>query len=172
MLARAGHRTSAFTLIEVLVVIAIAAAIAGTVAIGVARSSPERALSRALGEAATELTLARVEAMQRGEAAAVEMWVTPDQIHLARGDRERKWTVAKASIVPVAGVTTRLQRVEADAGPHGGIVAAFDTMGRTRERRWEVWTEGAPDRIWAIVFDPVSGEPRVRKPGAPTDAWN
>ena len=169
---RTCRRVNAFTLLELLVVIAIVAVIAGTVAVGVGRSAPDRQVGRALQEAASELALARVEAMQRGTAAMVELWVTDGAMHLARGERNRTWRVPRLTIAPVASVTTRLQRVEADLGPHGGVVAAFDTMGRTRERRWEVWTEEAPGRIWAIEFEPVSGAPRLRKPGAAPDTWN
>lgn len=164
---RPHHRTSAFTLLELLVVIAIAAAIASTIAVGLARSGPERSVRRALEGVAIELTMARVEAMHRGEPATIEVWVTPDEVRLLRGDREKAWRADRVSIVPVRGVTTSLMREETVLGPHGGVMVAFDTMGRTRERRWEVWSEAARDRIWAIEFEPVSGAPRVVKPGTP-----
>lgn len=163
---RGPRSSSAFTLLELLVVIAIVAVIAGTLAVSVARSTPERVMTRALDEVTTELSIARVEAMQRGRPESVELWATEKELGLARGERERLWAVAKAVIVPSRSVTTRLQRVEPDGGRFGGVRADFDTMGRTHARRWEVWYDGTPGRIWAIEFDPVSGAPSMRRPGA------
>lgn len=162
---RQRPRARGFTLLELLVVIAIVAIIAGTLAVGVARSTPERLLSRALEAITMELSVARVEAMQRGEIETVEVGLNDAGVRLARGTRIRTWKTPPVLMQASAGVTTRFGRPENDAGAEGVLRAVFDTMGRTKARRWEVWIDGAPGRIWAIEFDPVSGAPRVRKPG-------
>jgi len=157
-------RTPGFTLLEVLVVIAIVAIIAGTIAVGISKYSPERLVSRAMEEVAMELSIARVEAMQRGRSESLEVGVIESGIRLARGERIREWKTPPVELSLSAGVTTRFGRPE-DTQGSGLVRAEFDTMGRTHARRWEVWIKGAPGRIWTIEFDPVSGAPGLNKPG-------
>ncbi len=164
-----ASRARGFTLLEVLVVIAIVAIIAGTLAVGVARNSPDRMVGRAMEEITTELSVARVEAMQRGRVEVVDVGPEEGGVRLVRGERVRGWKTPKVQLQSQRGVTTRFGNPDESEEAHRGVIRAeFDTMGRTRARRWEVWIDGAPGRIWAIEFDPVSGAPRLRKPGVTT----
>ena len=162
---RTRPRACGFTVLELLVVIAIVAIIAGTLAVGVARSTPDRLLARSLEEVTMELSVARVEAMQRGHTETVELGLDEGGVRLVRDTRIRTWKTPKVLMTAPTPVTTRFGRPE-DSPVEGGVLrATFDSMGRTGARRWEVWVDGAPDRIWVIEFDPVSGAPRLRKPG-------
>lgn len=141
-------RRSAFTLLELLVVVGLLAMAAALVAAGVGGSSASARQRGALEGLATELLLARIDAMRSGSDRRLDARLEADELRVSRPGRERTWK---------AGGLLGL-------APREEFSARFDPSGRTSERLWRFSRDAeAANTLFVIEFDPVSGAPDLRR---------
>ena len=177
MTATRSLRRRAFTLLELVVVVALVGLMASLVGVRVASSSAVQQERAALQAMVDVLATTRVEAMRRGEMLTATLTCKQEQFAVDGPGMHR--------LVEAQGLIAIDDRVE----PVGGHHVDFDGAGRTLQRMWwfvnedvqrtellnanllvAPWevTGDAPardvqGRVWRIVFDPVSGAPRVER---------
>lgn len=165
-----------FTLLELVVVVALLGLMASLVGVRVASTSAvaqERAILQAL---VNVLATTRVESMRRGAVLSCS--------YVLEGDR----LVVDGPGMHRAIDTRGLIAIDDKAEPMKGGRADFDGSGRTLQRVWwfaspetnrtallngnvlrapwdvsDAPAGDVPGRVWRIVFDPLSGAPRVER---------
>ena len=166
----ADRRVKGFTLFELIIVLAIMGMLAGVVAVGVGRSSGIRHQRDAITNIASQLQLARVEAMKRGEQIEATITLNESGIGCGFAGREHEF--------PCAGL--EIAAVDGQEPPEGwdveGVRILFEADGRTRSRVIAFAGAGGSDTLLPhIEFDPISGaielgratEPSPRDQGGP-----
>ena len=99
----ADRRVKGFTLFELIIVLAIMGMLAGVVAVGVGRSSGIRHQRDAITNIASQLQLARVEAMKRGEQIEATITLNESGIGCGFAGREHEFPCAGLEIAAVDG---------------------------------------------------------------------
>ncbi len=149
-------RGRGFTLLELIVVLAIAGMLAGVVALGIGRGSQTRDQRNAITHLASELQLARVEAMKHGEAVGVTIRATETALECDYADLSRRFTCSGLVISQIDNEPTPLH--EPDEGMMGRVEVVFEPDGRTRRRMIAFASGGGSDTLLPrIEFDPISG---------------
>jgi prepilin-type N-terminal cleavage/methylation domain-containing protein len=177
MVQNTTQRRLGFTLLELIIVVALLGLMAGVVGVRVASGSQVSKERSALDAMVTVLATTRVEGMRTtGASQCVTLAMEGGQLVLSAPGQRRE----------LAGQGLRL--IDATAEPMAGVEACFDGAGRTTERIWwfmsetvnrtellnaellkAPWDEAGSVRrnvqgqVWRIVFDPVSGSPRVER---------
>lgn len=147
----ARHRTTSggFTLLELIVALLIAGLLASIVVTGVGRSSDARQRRAALVALVSELSLARVRAMERSEARTITVSIEEGSLNAAGPMLDRSWPFRGASF----------ERIEGE--PPASRAVTFRPDGRTTAREWRFDRSSGARTIWFIRFDPVSGAPML-----------
>ena len=144
--------------------LAIAGLLAGVVVVGLGRGSSIRDQRNAITNLASELQLARVAAMQRGESVEASIRVTPSGISCAYAEQNKEFPcsgLVVSSIEPDPNhnsETPDTQRTDVPAPSEweGGVI--FEPDGRTRSRIITFAGAGRSDTLLPhIKFDPISG---------------
>lgn len=149
--ARAPVRCGAFSLLELTVVLVILALVAAVVAPSLLRGAARGTERRQLAELVGLLSLERVEAMRATAAAEVTIETVDSRLiaHGAKGDRV--WDEWRTELAGIIG------------GRSGRAHVTFEASGRTDTRALRFVARGGSDRIWTVVFDPISGAPSLRE---------
>lgn len=128
----------------------ILALVAAIVAPSMLRGASRGAERRQLMELVGLLSLERVEAMRATAAAEVAIEASDGRL-TARGKKgERTWDDWRTDL----------------AGGAPGSAAAsvtFEASGRTGAHPLRFVARGGSDRIWTVVFDPISGAPSLKE---------
>ena len=167
------HRSLGFSLLELVVVLALVGMLAGVVGVAAARSTPAVRERDSLRAMAAVLAQARVEAMRRGVPVCASIEVDERDLGIMGPGTLRR--VSRHGLIAIDEAANHLERLD----------ACFDASGRTDQRVWRFISAavnrtellnagvlGAPweeagrkgevrGRVWRIVFDPISGAPRV-----------
>ena len=159
--ARTPRPRRAFTILELLVVVTMLALLAGLSLSSLARTSDRAVKERAAGALVTRLLTIRAEALESGVArhATVSM-----------GESGELTLVADEPAPPRAWPMGDL----ADLGGPGAIRFALDgreptdsaritfiPVGRASSRTLKTVSTETGGTIFTIMFDPISGEPRL-----------
>lgn len=175
MSARRRARPIGFTLVELLVVLAIAAAVLAAAGAAIARAAPGAAEQRAARQIVDALRFARLDALASASRVDAALWYEPDsrELRLVAGDRERRWPDAALTPLPPDPAPVPPLGVISWSPPSGdparepaeqghAFAVRFGPAGLASEREWRFVGARTSDRIWRVVFDPVSGEPSAR----------
>lgn len=146
-------RRTAFTLLEMLVVLALVGALAAAILPALGGWAGGGMAREALGDLRTILLTERIEAMKSGARRAVELVARDGRLVLVTPDRE----------VDLGPRGPRLRW--ADGSFAAGARAEFDGSGRTAAREWRFGPAVGTDTLWVIHFDPVSGAAELRRWG-------
>lgn len=140
-----------FTLLELLVVLVIVALVAGLIAPALGRDAVRQEERRQCTELTTLLAAQRVDAMRAGRPVAVSLFLGAGEMAATRAsDPPRVWKGWRTELLDAQG------RAASEA------IVPFDAVGRTRARELSFRALDGSDRIWAVVFDPISGAPSLR----------
>lgn len=146
-------RRPGFTLVELLVVVLLLGLIASVAVVGLGAGSKGARRREAASALLAQLTMARLDAMQRGKAVTLSIEIQDEHFALRTNQADRR--------IPRAGLIVSSQ------SPRSAIVEArFEPTGRTSARLWRLEQDSsaiseAAGTIWLIEFDPVSGSPRL-----------
>lgn len=140
-----------FSLLELIVVLVLMGIAVGLVAPAVARNAGAGREQRAMGDLATTLAAARLDAIRSGRDVHVELRHGEGALIVARGDEPRVFTGW-----PLTMIDDDKREIESAA-------LRFDIRGRADTNRVSFRSRESASRIWAIAFDPVGGVPAAQR---------
>ncbi len=146
-----ARRIRAFSLLELIVVLVLMGMAVGLVAPAVTRNAGAGREQRSLGELATTLSAARLDAIRTGRTVNVELTAAKNTLLVRHQDELR--TLANW---PLALLDSNGNDIE-------NIALTFDIRGRTAQSRLSFRSREAPSRMWEIAFDPVGGVPAAHR---------
>lgn len=147
----------AFSLLELIVVLVLMGIAVGLVAPAVARSAGAGREQRAMGDLATTLAAARLDAIRSGRDVEIELLQSESALVIRREDESRVMTDW-----PLVMIDDDERDIESRA-------LRIDIRGRTAADRLAFRSRETTSRIWAIAFDPVGGVPTAQRLTEATD---
>lgn len=144
-----------FTLLELLIIVALLGLVIGLVAPGAARMLAGGAERTRRAELIQFLLARRLDALQDARRVDIAIeWSPQTGLRASSPQRDRRWSDWPAPLASDPGA--------APTGRPATVRIAFDPDGRADRREIRF---GAPesDTMWAVVFDAVSGLPRVEE---------
>ncbi len=170
------RRQQGFTLLELIVVVALMGLMAGMVGVRMGNTSTIARERSTLESIVSAIAMTRVQCMRTSQPQCVVVELTEDTFAVsAPGVRQ---------VIAAHG----LRLIDEHMETLGTVEACFDASGRTPERVWRFisrdvkrnellntdilrtpWEHSdevhhdVQGQVWRIVFDPVSGAPRVER---------
>lgn len=158
---RTARSRRGFTILEMLVVVTMLALLASLTLTSLARTSDAAIKERAAKGLVTRLLTVRAQALESGVAheATVSMGEEGELTMRAGADTPiRSWPMGDLSEVGgAASIRFALDGRE----PSASVTVSFIPVGRASSRRLEAVSSEAGGTIFTIMFDPISGEPRL-----------
>jgi prepilin-type N-terminal cleavage/methylation domain-containing protein len=151
----------AFTVLEMLVVVTMLALLAGLTLTSLARTSDEAIKDRAVTGLATRLLTVRAEAMESGLSKHATVSIGEEGELTMRTDDDtplRAWPIGDLS---ESGGPGAIRFALDGREPTASATITFIPVGRASSRRLEAVSSETGGTIFTIMFDPISGEPRL-----------